>query len=54
MRRISHFFSGRELLGRTVAEALPETVDSGVVNLLDHVYQTGETYYSYQLSLLIA
>ncbi|QKG51237.1 hypothetical protein GKZ67_00865 [Hymenobacter sp. BRD67] len=37
-----------------MAEALPETVDSGVVDLLDNVYQTGETYYGYELPLLIA
>jgi signal transduction histidine kinase len=48
------FFPGRALLGQPVAEALPETVASGVVALLDHVYQTGETYYGYELPLLIA
>ena len=48
------FFPGREVLGRPVAEVLPETVDSGVVDLLDHVYQTGETYYGEELPLLIA
>jgi signal transduction histidine kinase len=48
------FFPGRSLIGQSVAEALPETVDSGVVALLDHVYQTGETYYGYELPLLIA
>ncbi|HEX8507537.1 MAG TPA: PAS domain-containing protein [Hymenobacter sp.] len=48
------FFPGRELLGRTVAEALPETVESGVIALLDQVYQTGETYYGEELPLLIA
>ncbi|MCR5890201.1 PAS domain-containing sensor histidine kinase [Hymenobacter sp. J193] len=48
------FFPGRQLLGRTVAEALPETVDSGVVDLLDAVYQTGETYSGTELPLLIA
>ncbi|RPD49589.1 PAS domain-containing protein [Hymenobacter sediminis] len=48
------FFPGREFIGRPVAEVLPETVDSGVVGLLDHVYQTGETYYGYELPLLIA
>ncbi|WP_022826298.1 PAS domain-containing sensor histidine kinase [Hymenobacter norwichensis] len=48
------FFPGREFLGRPVAEVLPETVDSGVVALLDRVYQTGETYYGYELPLLIA
>jgi PAS domain-containing protein len=48
------FFPGRLLLGQPVAEALPETVASGVVALLDNVYQTGETYYGYELPLLIA
>jgi PAS domain S-box-containing protein len=48
------FFPGREILGQSVAEALPETVNSGVVALLDHVYQTGETYNGVELPLLIA
>jgi PAS domain S-box-containing protein len=48
------FFPGRQLLGRPVAEALPETVDSGVVTLLDNVYRTGATYYGEELPLLIA
>jgi signal transduction histidine kinase len=46
------FFPGRVFIGQSVAEALPETVASGVVALLDHVYQTGETYYGYELPLL--
>ncbi|WP_324680549.1 PAS domain-containing protein [Hymenobacter sp. GOD-10R] len=48
------FFPGRLLLGQPVAEALPETVDSGVVALLDRVYQTGEPYEGTELPLLIA
>ncbi|MVN75932.1 PAS domain-containing protein [Hymenobacter sp. HMF4947] len=48
------FFPGRPLLGQPVAEALPETVDSGVVALLDRVYQTGEPYEGIELPLLIA
>ena len=48
------FFPDRQLLGRPVAEALPETVGGGVVNLLDHVYQTGETYFGEELPLLMA
>jgi signal transduction histidine kinase len=48
------FFPGRPFIGQSVAEALPETVDSGVIALLDRVYQTGETYYGYELPLLIA
>ena len=34
----------REVLGRPVREVLPEVVDQGFVELLDHVYTTGETY----------
>ncbi|WP_426059893.1 PAS domain-containing protein [Hymenobacter sp. B1770] len=48
------FFPGRVFLGRSVAEVLPETVDSGVVALLDRVYQTGETYFGEELPLFIA
>jgi len=48
------FFPGRQLLGRPVAEALPEAGASGVVELLDRVYQTGQTYCGEELRLLIA
>jgi two-component sensor histidine kinase len=34
----------RVIIGRTVAEALPEMVDQGLVALLDEVYRTGEPY----------
>jgi PAS domain S-box-containing protein len=37
-------FPSRPLLGRTVAEALPEIVEQGFIDLLDRVYQTGEEY----------
>jgi PAS domain S-box-containing protein len=35
---------GRTLLGLTVAEALPEVVEQGFVELLDHVFTSGETF----------
>ncbi len=35
---------GREVVGRTVADALPEVVDQGFIDLLDRVYRTGEPY----------
>jgi len=35
---------GRALLGKTVAEALPEVADQGFVQLLDSVYETREPY----------
>lgn len=37
-------FPGRQLVGRTVAEAVLEAGEQGFVALLDQVYQTGETY----------
>ncbi|MBC8085364.1 MAG: PAS domain-containing protein, partial [Hymenobacter sp.] len=48
------FFPGRQLLGQPVAEALPETVEAGIVDLLDAVYRTGETYFGHELPLLVA
>ncbi len=38
-------FAHRPLLGLPVAEALPEIAEQGFIALLDHVYQTGETYH---------
>ncbi|WP_266206208.1 PAS domain-containing protein [Pontibacter kalidii] len=35
---------GKELVGKTVAEAMPEVVEQGFVDLLDGVYRTGEEY----------
>lgn len=34
----------RKLVGLRVQEAMPEVVDQGFVDLLDHVFATGETY----------
>lgn len=34
----------REIIGQTVAEALPEVVDQGFVEILDEVLKTGEPY----------
>lgn len=34
----------REILGRTVAEALPEATAQGFTDILDQVYRTGNTY----------
>ena len=44
-------FPDRELLGRTVAEALPEAVTSGFVHRHDRVYETGETFFGRELPL---
>ena len=37
----------RELVGKTVAEALPEVATQGYVGLLDQVYRTGEAFNAY-------
>jgi len=47
-------FPGRELLGRPLAEALPETVKYGFVALLDQVYTSGEPFFGTELPLQIS
>jgi PAS domain S-box-containing protein len=42
--RYQELFPGRELLGRSVAEAVPEAVEQGFIRLLDQVYDTGEPF----------
>ena len=37
-------FPHRQLVGRTVLEAVPEVEPQGFLQLLDHVFQTGETF----------
>jgi PAS domain S-box-containing protein len=40
-----HALTGRaELIGKAVAEALPEIIDQGFVDLLDQVFETGVAY----------
>ncbi|RYU76725.1 PAS domain-containing protein [Hymenobacter persicinus] len=41
-------FSGRQLLGRPVAEALPDAVQTGLAARLDEVYRTGNTYFGHE------
>jgi len=40
----SALVSHREVIGKTVADALPEVTDQGFVALLDQVYQSGEPF----------
>ena len=47
-------FPDRVLLGRTVAGVLPETVNGGIIALLDAVYRTGETYFGHEQPLWLA
>ncbi|OGX87457.1 hypothetical protein BEN47_10460 [Hymenobacter lapidarius] len=41
----------RPRLGETVAQALPEIAEQGLIKRLDHVYQTGETYMGQELPI---
>ncbi|MGI4741609.1 MAG: PAS domain-containing protein [Janthinobacterium lividum] len=47
-------FAGRQLVGRDLAEAVPELQQQGFITLLDHVYQTGETYYGTDVPFVVA
>ena len=46
-------FPHRELLGLTVAEAIPEVVEQGIIGLLDNVYRTGETFHGNELAMAL-
>jgi PAS domain S-box-containing protein len=39
----------RPLVGKPIAEAMPELADQPIFGLLDHVYQTGETFYASEM-----
>ncbi len=41
----------RDIMGRPIAEALPEVVEQGFVALLDQVYQTGEPFIGYNIAV---
>src|SRR6185436_16721146 len=44
---------GREVVGKTVRDALPEVVEQGFVELLDSVYRTGEPYIGNEVRVLL-
>lgn len=45
--RYLQLVGSRDVIGKTIREALPEVVDQGFLELLDRVYQTGEPYFGY-------
>ncbi|UOQ52573.1 PAS domain-containing protein [Hymenobacter cellulosivorans] len=51
--RYQELFRGRQLVGKTVVEALPEVVEQGFVDLLNNVYTTGETFYGDEISIMV-
>jgi PAS domain-containing protein len=40
----SRLIAGREVIGKTVAKALPEIVEQGFVGLLDNVFRSGQAF----------
>ncbi|OON68655.1 hypothetical protein B0919_12485 [Hymenobacter sp. CRA2] len=46
-------FPGRQLVGKTVPEALPEVLEQGFLDLLDRVYETGEPYLGNEIVIMI-
>ena len=44
---------GRVALGKSVAEALPETVEQGFVALLDQVYASGQPYHGTEIAIML-
>jgi PAS domain S-box-containing protein len=44
-------FPHRELVGYTVAEVLPEVKEQGIIDILDNVYQSGETFFGNELKM---
>jgi len=43
----------RELIGRPCAEAIPEAIEQGFIQLLDQVYNTGEAFEAIEMPVLI-
>ncbi len=42
--RYAQLIGGRDAIGKTVAQVLPEVVEQGFIELLDTVYRTGEAF----------
>jgi signal transduction histidine kinase/FixJ family two-component response regulator len=47
------FVGGREVVGKPVAEALPEVVEQGFVDLLDRVYRSGEPFVANEMRVAL-
>lgn len=46
------FVSNRDVVGKTVAEALPEAVEQGYAKILDNVFSTGEPFIAQRSTIL--
>jgi PAS domain S-box-containing protein len=47
-------YGSRQILGKKVADAIPELVSQGIIEKLDHVYQTGEPYVVTEMLLYLS
>ncbi|WBA43941.1 PAS domain-containing sensor histidine kinase [Hymenobacter canadensis] len=45
---------GRAVLGKSLGEVLPETIEQGYVALLDQVYATGQPYHGTEIAIMLA
>ena len=46
-------FPGRELVGKSVAEALPEVIEQGFIGILDNVYRKGEKFVAEETPIML-
>jgi PAS domain S-box-containing protein len=46
-------FPGKQLVGKTVLEAIPEIRDQQIIDVLQNVYKTGVTFYGNEIPLLL-
>ncbi|MBA9078369.1 PAS domain-containing protein [Rufibacter quisquiliarum] len=51
--RYQQLFPKRELLGKTVAEALPEVVGQGFIQILDSVFETGQPFVAEEIGITL-
>ena len=47
------FIGGRNVIGRSIREALPELAGQGIFELLDKVFQTGEAFFHNELAVML-
>ncbi|MBX0335288.1 PAS domain-containing protein [Pontibacter sp. HSC-14F20] len=52
--KYQELFPHIKLIGKTVAEALPEVADQGYIEILDNVYQTGKTFEAKEIVVKLA
>ncbi len=52
--RYQRVFPGRKLLGKPLLEGLPELAGTPVQNMVEHVYNTGETFYGKEVLIPLA